>query len=37
MDVIHEEDFECDTGMDGKPVQSLQCRCVVVSGTEIFY
>ena len=38
MDVIHEEgDFECNTGMDGKPVQLLQCRCDVVSGTEIFY
>ena len=25
MDVIHEEgDFECNTGMDGKPVQLFQ-------------
>ena len=41
MDVIHEEgDFECDTGMDVKPVQLFQCRCdvaYVVSGTESFY
>jgi len=38
MDVIglHEDGhFECDTGMAGKPVQWLQCRCGVVSGTEI--
>ena len=40
MYVIHEEgDFECNKGMDGKPVQffQFQCRCDVVSGTEIFY
>ena len=38
IDVIHEEgDFECNTGMDGKPVQLFQCRCDVVSRTEIFY
>jgi len=38
MDVIHEEgDFECDSGMGGKPVQLFQCRCDMVSGTEIFY
>ena len=38
MDVIHEEgDFECNTGIDGKPVQLFQCRCDVVSRTEIFY
>ena len=38
MDVIHEEgDFECNTGMDEKPVQLFQCRCDVVSRTEIFY
>ena len=38
MDVIHEErDFERDTGMDGKPVQLFQCRCDVVTATEIFY
>ena len=31
MDVIHEEgDFECNTGMDGKPVQLFQCRAVGV-------
>ena len=37
MDVIHEEgEFECDTGMDGKPVQFFQCRCDVVSGTESY-
>jgi len=29
MDVIHEGDFECDTGMGGKPVQLFQCRCDV--------
>jgi len=35
MDVIHEEgDFECNTGMDGKPVQ-LQSRCDVVSRTDL--
>jgi len=35
MDVIHEEgDFECDSGMDG---QLFQCKCDMVSGTEIFY
>ena len=34
MDVIHEDgDFECNTGMDGKPVQLFQHRCDVVSGT----
>ena len=28
MDVIHEEgDFECNTGMDGKPVQLFQRTC----------
>ena len=40
MDVIHEEgEFECNTGMDGKPVQLFQCRsgCDVVSRVEIFY
>ena len=38
MDVINEEgDFECDMGMDRKPVQLFHCRCDVVSGTEIFY
>jgi len=38
MDVIHEKgDLECDTGMDGKPVQLFQCRYDVVPGTEIFY
>ena len=38
MGVIHEEgDFECDSSMDGKPVQLFQCRCDMVSGTEIFY
>jgi len=38
MNVIHEEgDFECNTGMDGKPVQLFQCRCDMVSATEIFY
>jgi len=36
--VIHEAgDFECNKGMDGKTVQLFQCRCDVVSGTEIFY
>ena len=38
MDVIHEEeDFECDTGKDGKPMPLFQCRCYVVCWTEIFY
>ena len=38
MYVIHDEgDFECDTGMDGKPLQLFQCRCEVVSGTELLY
>jgi len=38
MDMIHEEgDFECNTGMDWKPVQLFQGRCDVVSRTEIFY
>jgi len=32
-----ERDFECNTGMDGKPMSLFQCRCDVVSGTEIFY
>ena len=36
MDVIHEEgDFECNTGMDGKPVQLFRCRCDVVSITDL--
>ena len=37
MDVKNEEgDFECDSGMDGKPVQLFQRRCDVVSWTETF-
>jgi len=35
--MIYEGDFECSTGMDGKPVHLFQCRCDVVSGTKIFY
>src|SRR6218665_1682186 len=27
--------FECDSGMDGKPVQLFQCRCDMLSGTEM--
>jgi len=38
VDMIHEEeDFESNTGTDGKPVQLFQCRRDVVYGTEIFY
>ena len=34
VDMIHEEeDFERDTGEDGKPVQLFQFKCDVVSGT----
>jgi len=34
IDVIHEEkDFECDTGMDGKPEQLFQCSCDVTSSS----
>jgi len=38
MTHAHEDEaFECDMGMDGKPMQLFHFRCDVVSGTEIFY
>ena len=31
MDVIHEADFECNTDMDGKPVQSIAIVAITIS------
>jgi len=35
--MIHEEDLECNPGMNGKPVQLFQCKHDVVSGIDSFY